>query len=106
MESYGGEVTSYLEIINGVGATVPENVLAQLFAEPQITSITANAQVSLSDDDEDFEDRDDDDDDDYEDRDDDDDARRTRTKATRTRTKTTRTKTKATRTFPKPTTPT
>ena len=48
VESYGGEVTSHLVIINGVGATLSERVVAQLLAEPQISSITLDATVSLT----------------------------------------------------------
>ncbi|MEA2007852.1 MAG: hypothetical protein U9O54_01925, partial [Chloroflexota bacterium] len=48
VESYGGEVTSYLEIIDGVGATISEETIAQLLAEPLISSITSDATVSLT----------------------------------------------------------
>ncbi len=49
VENYGGEVTSYLEIIDGVGAIIPERMIAQLLAEPMISSITPDAAVNLAD---------------------------------------------------------
>lgn len=45
VESYGGTITSQLEIINGIGATLSPAAAAALSAEPEITAVTANAPV-------------------------------------------------------------
>ncbi len=45
VEKYGGKVTSQLEIINGVGAILPESAIAPLRSEAGILSITENAFV-------------------------------------------------------------
>jgi serine protease AprX len=47
VESYGGTVTSQLDLINGVGALLSPSVISRLLAEPGITSITPNAEVKL-----------------------------------------------------------
>jgi len=47
---YGGVVTSNLEIINGVGATLPAGAAAKIAAEPGVSAVTANATVGVSDD--------------------------------------------------------
>ena len=48
VEKYGGEVTSHLEIINGVGATISEDAFAQLLSNPLISSIMPDAEVTLT----------------------------------------------------------
>jgi len=45
VEKYGGAVTSQLDLINSVGAILPESAIAPLEAETGILSITANASV-------------------------------------------------------------
>lgn len=45
---FGGEVTSHLDIIQGVGARVPADALAALRAEPGIVRVTANADTLLA----------------------------------------------------------
>jgi serine protease AprX len=45
---YGGEITSTLEIIHGVAATLPVDAAARLMAEPGITNVTPNAPVGMS----------------------------------------------------------
>jgi serine protease AprX len=50
VESFGGEVTSRLEIIHGVGALVPLDRLPELTALPVGLKITPNAQVKIADD--------------------------------------------------------
>ena len=45
---YGGEVTSRLDIIQGVGARVREDALAALRTEPGVTRLTANAETFLT----------------------------------------------------------
>ena len=47
VESYGGNITSQLELIHGVGALISPAVISQLRAEPGITAITPNADVKL-----------------------------------------------------------
>lgn len=48
VEKYGGEVTSRLDIINGVGAILPESVVAPLQAEKGIISVYENAMVQTT----------------------------------------------------------
>lgn len=45
---YGGMVTSNLEIIDGVGALLPEGSVALLRSEPGITAVTDNAQMEVA----------------------------------------------------------
>jgi serine protease AprX len=45
---YGGEITSTLDIIHGVAATLPAGAAASLASEPGISNVTSNAQVSMS----------------------------------------------------------
>jgi hypothetical protein len=47
VESYGGNITSQLELIHGVAALISPAVISRLRAEPGITSITPNADVKL-----------------------------------------------------------
>ena len=49
VEANGGEVTSRLELINGVGALLPMQSVAHLLADPQVTAVTPNAMVVLAD---------------------------------------------------------
>jgi serine protease AprX len=49
VKANGGEVTSRLGLINGVGALLPVKSVTHLLAESQITSITPNASVKLAD---------------------------------------------------------
>ena len=44
---YGGTVTSELDVINGVGATLAPEAAAALRAQPAITAVTANAEVRM-----------------------------------------------------------
>lgn len=46
VEHYGGKVTSRLDIVNGVGATLTEATAAALRAEPSIAAVTANSIVA------------------------------------------------------------
>jgi subtilisin family serine protease len=46
---YGGAITSTLEIIKGVAATLPAGAAERLRTEPGITNVTPNAQVGVSD---------------------------------------------------------
>jgi serine protease AprX len=46
--SYGGVVTSTLEIINGVAATLPAGTAEKIKAEPGVTNVSPNAQVGMS----------------------------------------------------------
>jgi len=48
VESYGGIITTRLEIINGVAANLPSNAISPLLANSAITSITANSSVNLA----------------------------------------------------------
>ncbi len=48
VEKNGGKVTSLLEVINGVGALIPEQSLSLLKAEPGITRVSPNAQTELT----------------------------------------------------------
>ncbi len=45
---YGGQVTSNLDVISGVGAILPGDALARLLNEPAITRITPNAAVEAA----------------------------------------------------------
>ena len=45
---YGGTITSSLEIINGVAATLPAGAADRLRVEPGISNVTPNAQVGMS----------------------------------------------------------
>jgi serine protease AprX len=49
VQSYGGTVTSQLDLIRGVGASLPAGNVDRLLAEPEITSITHNGSVRLAD---------------------------------------------------------
>ncbi len=49
VERYGGQVTSHLEIINGVGAVLDPDAAARLKTEPGITAVTYNGKVKLAD---------------------------------------------------------
>jgi serine protease AprX len=49
VEQYGGRVTSHLDLIQGVGATLHPGLVARLLAEPEITAITRNGSVRLAD---------------------------------------------------------
>ncbi len=49
VKKHGGIVTSYLDIINGVGALIPTTSIKALLNEPTINAITPNLTVSLSD---------------------------------------------------------
>jgi serine protease AprX len=49
VEANGGEVTSRLDLINGVGALLPVKSVAHLLTDPQVTSVTLNAEVKLAD---------------------------------------------------------
>ncbi len=46
---YGGTITSTLEIIHGVAATLPAGAAEQLRTEQGVSNVTPNAQVSVSD---------------------------------------------------------
>ncbi len=48
IKTYGGSITSRLEVINGVGALLPKSVATRLLDEPAISAITPNATVQLS----------------------------------------------------------
>jgi serine protease AprX len=48
VERYGGQVTSRLEIINGVGALLSPEAAARLAGEPGIKAVTLNQAVKLS----------------------------------------------------------
>ncbi len=48
VEAYGGEVTSELAIINGVGANLPLTAISQLQANPVILAITPNGDVDAA----------------------------------------------------------
>ena len=48
VEKHGGQVTSRLEIIDGVGAQLSAGALIALRAEPGITRVTENAQTELT----------------------------------------------------------
>jgi len=45
---YGGQVTSHLSLINGVGATLSEASAAALGSQPGITAVTPNAEVEMT----------------------------------------------------------
>ena len=47
---YGGAVTSDLEIINGVAATLPAGAAEKIAAEPGVSAVTSNATIGVSDD--------------------------------------------------------
>jgi subtilisin family serine protease len=49
VESYGGRITAWLDLIHGVGASLPINSVTRLLAEPAITAITPNGSVELAD---------------------------------------------------------
>jgi serine protease AprX len=49
VEKHGGEVTSRLDVIRGVGAVLPLSAVAALQAEAGITSVFPNADVRLAD---------------------------------------------------------
>ena len=49
VEYYGGTVTSQLDLIHGVGASLPSGMVDRLLAEPEITAITRNGSVRLAD---------------------------------------------------------
>ncbi|MFZ6030559.1 MAG: S8 family serine peptidase, partial [Chloroflexota bacterium] len=49
VEKYGGEVTSRLDLIGGVGATLPLRSVAALQAEAGISAVFPNAAVRLAD---------------------------------------------------------
>jgi serine protease AprX len=46
--AYGGTVTSRLDVIGGVAATLPVESVARLLSEPAITAITPNGSVRLA----------------------------------------------------------
>ncbi len=46
--SNGGMVTSQLELIDSIGALLPENAVARLLTEPEISSILPNASVRMT----------------------------------------------------------
>ncbi len=48
VEHFGGEITSRLDIINGVGALVPADALELLRSQPGIKQVTPNAPTQLS----------------------------------------------------------
>ncbi|MCB8968669.1 MAG: S8 family serine peptidase [Ardenticatenaceae bacterium] len=48
VEAYGGEVTSELSLINGVGALLPAEAVSRLSADPDVTQITPNAAVQAA----------------------------------------------------------
>lgn len=48
VEKYGGQVTSRLDLIHGVGAQLPSAALALLEHEPGVTALTANGEVSAA----------------------------------------------------------
>ena len=47
VEQYGGEITSRLDIINGVGATLSQAAVNQLLTEAAISAITPNGQMQI-----------------------------------------------------------
>src|SRR3990172_11658005 len=49
VEYYGGTVTSQLDLIHGVGASLPSGMVDRLLAEPEITAITRNPSLRLTD---------------------------------------------------------
>jgi len=49
VEAYGGTVTSRLEIIDGIGATLPAKVVTALMANPAVIAVTPNNSVMLAD---------------------------------------------------------
>jgi hypothetical protein len=49
VEAFGGEVTSQLEVINGVGAIISRETASYLLSSPEIVRIVPNAEVMLSD---------------------------------------------------------
>jgi len=48
VRTHGGEVTSRLDVIGGIGARLPESEVAGLQSHPAISSITPNAQARLT----------------------------------------------------------
>ncbi|MBN1538143.1 MAG: S8 family peptidase [Anaerolineales bacterium] len=48
VEKYGGSVTSRLEIINGVGATLPQGAISLLKSENGILSVSENSLVEIT----------------------------------------------------------
>ena len=48
IQQQGGRITSELDIINGVGALIPRDAIAQLLTNKSISSITPNIQVKLA----------------------------------------------------------
>jgi serine protease AprX len=48
IENHGGQVTSRLDIIDGVAARLPTNAFSKLLSNPAITAITPNAAVTLA----------------------------------------------------------
>ncbi len=49
VSAYGGQVTSELELIDSLVASLPVNVLPKLLAESKVTSIVKNSSVRISD---------------------------------------------------------
>jgi serine protease AprX len=48
ISGYGGQVTSRLEIVNSLGATLPLNTVEALRAEPAISAVLTNASVKMT----------------------------------------------------------
>jgi serine protease AprX len=48
VSAHGGQVTSKLELIDSLGASLPVNALPDLLAEPEITSIVPNSSVWMT----------------------------------------------------------
>ena len=47
--NYGGQVTSELNVINSLGAILPVRAVSKLRAEPEISAISSNASVEMTD---------------------------------------------------------
>ena len=48
VSAHGGQVTSMLDLIDSLGASLPVNALPRLLAEPEVTSIVPNASVWIT----------------------------------------------------------
>ena len=48
VSAHGGQVTSMLDLIDSLGASLPVNALPRLLAEPEVTSIVPNSSVWIT----------------------------------------------------------